>query len=149
LPNDAEKLQADLTVSVAPSDIATTAHAVVTMFSGTQYIGIDLADVFAVAGGKTGGIGQALVLQGTADKATAYRVREWIEIIRANEYPTRSMLIIQVLREMDEDAFSLQPFSDFCDAALMLCNIEDAAVTACGMASISAVVVIAFHDTSF
>ena len=56
------------------------------------------------------------------------------------------MLIVQLLKEIDDDDFGLQPFDDFCTAALTLADMKDGVITACENASVTAVVIIAFRD---
>ncbi len=133
-------------VRTAPRDIATTAAAFVAIFSGSQYIGLDLPDIFLVAGGKTGGIGRGLVLRGVAVPPMATQAEQWVNTIRSEDFRTKSILIVQLLQEIDEDEFGLQPFDDFCNAALTLCNMKEGIMTACGDASLTAVVIIAFRD---
>ncbi len=146
LPHDAEMLQVDTVVSVIPGDIAVTADALAAIFSGSQFIGLDLPDIFLVAGGKTGGVGQGLVLKGVADPTMATTVQQWVDTIRSKGFRTKSMLIVQLLQEINFDDFGLQPFDDFCNAALTLCNMKDGVMTACGDASVTAVVIITFRD---
>ena len=146
LPHDAEMLQVDTVVSVIPEDIAITADAFVAIFSGSQYIGLDLPDIFWVDGGKTGGIGRGLVLRGVAVLTMVTRAEQWVNTIRSDGFRTKSILIVQLLQERDEDDFGSQPFDDFCNAALTLCNMKDGVMTACGDASVTAVVIIAFRD---
>ncbi len=139
-------LQVDTVVSVIPEDIAVTADALAAIFSGSQFIGLDLPDIFLVAGGKTGGVGQGLVLKGVADPTMATSVQQWIDTSRSKGFRTKSMLIVQLLQEIDFDDFGFQPFADFCNAALTLADMKDGVITACENASVTAVVCIAFRD---
>ncbi len=74
------------------------------------------------------------------------RAEQWVNTIRSDGFRTKSILIVQLLQERDEDDFGFQPFADFCNAALTLADMKDGVITACENASVTAVVCIAFRD---